>query len=87
MDTSDNPTVAGSDKPVQERLLNAAEGLFSEHGFYHTSIREIAAVADCNIASVNYYFGGKEKLYVEVWRHTSVDYARKDHNQYRKGDV
>ena len=69
MDTSDNPTVPDSDKPVQERLLNAAEGLFSEHGFYHTSIREIAAVADCNIASVNYYFGGKEKLYVEVWRH------------------
>jgi len=69
MNTSDNMAASGPDKPVQERLLNAAEGLFSGHGFYHTSIREIAAAADCNVASVNYYFGGKERLYIEVWRH------------------
>jgi len=68
MSTSDNPTVAGSDKPVQERLLDAAEELFCEHGFEGTSVRDIAAAAGCNIASVNYYFGGKEKLYLEVWR-------------------
>ncbi len=57
-----------SDKDVQERLLNAAEGLFCENGFDGTSIREIAAAAKCNIASVSYYFGGKEKLYTDVWR-------------------
>lgn len=62
-----NTTKGGSDKPVQERLLDAAEELFCEHGFEGTSIRDIAASADCNIASVNYYFGGKEKLYIEVW--------------------
>jgi len=49
-------------------LLDAAEGLFCEHGFKGTSIRDIAASAGCNIASVNYYFGRKEKLYEEVWR-------------------
>ncbi len=59
---------SGPDKPVQDRLLNAAEELFCEHGFEGTSIRDIAAAAGCNIASVNYYFGGKEKLYTEVWR-------------------
>ena len=58
-----------SDKNVQGRLLDTAEELFSKHGFYHTNIREIAAAANCNIASVNYYFGSKEKLYIEVWRH------------------
>jgi len=57
-----------SDKDVQERLLNAAEGLFCENGFDGTSIREIAAAAKCNVASVSYYFGGKEKLYTDVWR-------------------
>ena len=46
---------------VQERLLNAAEELFCDKGFEGTSIRDIAASADCNIASVNYYFGGKQK--------------------------
>jgi len=63
-----NTTKGGSDRPVQERLLDAAEELFCEHGFEGASIRDIAASAGCNIASVNYYFGGKEKLYIEVWR-------------------
>ncbi len=49
-------------------MLDSAEELFCEHGFSSASIRDIAASADCNIASVNYYFGGKEKLYREVWR-------------------
>jgi len=63
-----NTTKGGSDRPVQERLLDAAEELFCEHGFEGASIRDIAASANCNIASVNYYFGGKTKLYTEVWR-------------------
>ncbi len=56
------------DKPVQERLLDAAEELFCEKGFDATSIRDIAAQANCNVASVNYYFGSKENLYVGIWR-------------------
>ncbi|MGB2808375.1 MAG: CerR family C-terminal domain-containing protein [Sedimentisphaerales bacterium] len=59
---------SGSDKPVHDRLLDAAEELFSEHGFEGASVRDIAADAGCNIAAVNYYFGGKDKLYTEVWR-------------------
>jgi AcrR family transcriptional regulator len=55
-------------KNVKDRLLDAAEELFCERGFKGTSIRDIAASAGCNIASVNYYFGSKEKLYEEVWR-------------------
>ena len=66
--THHNRTNAASNKPVQDRLLNAAEELFCEHGFDATTIRDIAAAARCNIASVNYYFGGKDKLYAEVWR-------------------
>ncbi len=55
-------------KGVQERLLDVAEELFCERGFKGTSIRDIASSAGCNIASVNYYFGSKDKLYLEVWR-------------------
>lgn len=61
-------TKNNANKKVQDRLLDSAEELFCEHGFDGASIRDIAASADCNIASVNYYFGGKEKLYKEVWR-------------------
>jgi AcrR family transcriptional regulator len=57
-----------SNMTVQERLLDAAEELFSDHSFAGTSVRDIAAAADCNVAAVNYYFGGKDKLYHEVWR-------------------
>lgn len=61
-----------SDKPVHDRLLDAAEQLFSDHGFEGTSVRDIAGAAGCNIAAVNYYFGGKDKLYTEVWRRQLV---------------
>jgi AcrR family transcriptional regulator len=63
---------SGSEKPVHDRLLDVAEKLFSEHGFEGTSVRDIAGAAGCNIAAVNYYFGGKDKLYTEVWRRQLV---------------
>jgi AcrR family transcriptional regulator len=56
------------EKGVQDRLMETAEDLFCSRGFNETSVRDIAAAAGCNIASVNYYFGGKDNLYVEVWR-------------------
>lgn len=68
MASQDNKHNAGQHKSVQDRLLDMAERLFCEHGFKGTSIRDIASLAGCNIASVNYYFGSKEKLYEEVWR-------------------
>jgi len=55
-------------KGVRGRLLEVAEEFFCERGFDGTSVRDLAGAAGCNIASVNYYFGGKEKLYEEVWR-------------------
>lgn len=67
MASQDNINNAVSVKSVKDRLVDAAEELFCERGFKGTSIREIAASAGCNIASVNYYFGSKEKLYEEVW--------------------
>jgi AcrR family transcriptional regulator len=57
-----------AERGVQDRLTEAAEELFCKRGFNETSVRDIAAAAGCNIASVNYYFGGKDNLYVEVWR-------------------
>jgi len=55
-------------RSVQDRLIEAAEELFCRRGFNETSVRDIAAAADCNVASINYYFGGKDNLYQEIWR-------------------
>jgi len=56
------------EKSVQDRLIEAAEELFCQRGFNETSVRDIAASAGCNVASVNYYFGSKDHLYLETWR-------------------
>ncbi len=53
--------------PVRERLLDAAERLFAAKGF-QVGVREITLEAGCNVAGVNYYFGGKEGLYRQVFR-------------------
>jgi AcrR family transcriptional regulator len=66
--SQDNKANSNTNKGVRDRLLDAAEELFCEHGFERASIRDIAAAAKCNIASVNYYFGGKENLYIEMFR-------------------
>jgi len=63
----DNQVNAKSET-VPEKLLDAAEILFCEKGFDGTSVRDLTTAAGCNVASVNYHFGGKDKLYVEMFR-------------------
>jgi AcrR family transcriptional regulator len=50
------------------KLLDVAERLFAEKGFEGTSVRDITTAAGCNVAAVNYHYGGKENLYREVFR-------------------
>ena len=45
-----------------QRLLDAAEALFAEHGFADTSLRAITARAEANLAAVHYHFGSKDEL-------------------------
>lgn len=47
----------------KEHIINKAIELFAEKGFEGTSIRDLAARAEVNVAMVNYYFGSKEKLF------------------------
>ncbi|WP_417658591.1 TetR/AcrR family transcriptional regulator [Pseudidiomarina sp.] len=47
---------------TKDKILNAAEALFAEHGFEQTSLRQITADAEVNLASVNYHFGSKKAL-------------------------
>jgi AcrR family transcriptional regulator len=47
---------------TKQRVLNAAEHLFAEHGYYATSLRTITTRAGVNLAAVSYHFGGKEAL-------------------------
>ena len=52
---------------THDRLLNAAEQLFAEHGIAATSLRAITSHAAANLASVHYHFGSKEALVEAVF--------------------
>lgn len=49
-------------KSTKARIIEAAEYLFAIQGYGQTSMREITARADVNLASVNYHFGSKKNL-------------------------
>ncbi len=72
---------------TRDLILDAAEDLFSKHGFYGVTIREVAREAGVDTALVHYYFGAKRGLFdavflrrAEVWNNERVDainrYAR-----------
>ena len=57
---------AALEEQTRNRLLNAAGEVFAEQGFQATTVREICARADANVASVNYHFRDKMALYLAV---------------------
>lgn len=52
----------GTAATTREAIVAAAMQGFAEKGFEATSVREIAALAGSNVASISYHFGGKEGL-------------------------
>lgn len=52
---------------TRQRLLEAAERLFAERGYTHTTVAQITRQARCNIAMLHYYFHGKDQLYLAVF--------------------
>lgn len=54
---------------TRRQLLEAGGEVFAEFGFRNATVREICRRAAANVASVNYHFGDKETLYIEVLRH------------------
>ena len=51
---------------TEEKIIEAARMIFTKKGFLATTVRDIAAEADINVASVNYYFRSKEKLFAII---------------------
>ena len=65
-------SVPPDDRPVstpdtKERLLDAAEEIFAEHGYGGTSLRAVTTAAAVNLAAVHYHFGGKRELFQAVF--------------------
>jgi len=69
---------------TKERLLNEAEILFAQKGFRAVSIREITKAASSNLAAVNYHFGNKKNLYLEVFRSRWIPRAHRLREFFQK---
>ncbi len=54
---------------TRARLVEVAEEVFARNGYHDAKTADICRLAGANAAAVNYHFGGKEKLYIEAWRH------------------
>ena len=51
---------------TRDRIVLQAGPIFASKGFRAATVREICDKADVNLASINYYFGDKQKLYFET---------------------
>ncbi|MFM2242575.1 MAG: hypothetical protein RLZ97_1430 [Verrucomicrobiota bacterium] len=51
---------------TRQKLLEAAETLFSEMGFDRVTVRDVTDKAGANVAAVNYHFGSREGLVEKV---------------------
>src|SRR6476659_511693 len=58
---------------AKARIISEAETLFNQQGFDGASMRDIAAAAEMQPASVYYYFESKEELLWAVWEKGGVE--------------
>ncbi len=57
-----------AEEGAKQRIFRAAEALVGENGFEAVSTRDIIARANVNIAAVNYHYGSKYRLLLEIFR-------------------
>jgi AcrR family transcriptional regulator len=58
---------------AKARIIAEAEALFNQQGFDGASMRDIAAAAEMQPASVYYYFVSKEELLWAVWEKGGIE--------------
>ncbi|RBQ04909.1 TetR/AcrR family transcriptional regulator [Pedobacter miscanthi] len=59
----------------KQAILDAAEKLFCETGYEGTSTRQIAKESGANMAMINYYFGSKEGVFMEIMNERIAGFA------------
>lgn len=56
----------------KKRILDASERLFAEHGYDGVTLRQIARMADVDVALTHYHFGSKEGLFRAVFERRAL---------------
>ena len=65
-----------SNSATKRRIIKAATSLFVEKGYDSVSVKDICSLAEVNIASVNYHFGGKPELYRKIVDELVADHPK-----------
>ena len=58
---------------TRERILDAAERLFAQRGYYGVSVRDVTGAAEVDVALVAYHFGNKLGLLESVFLRRAAD--------------
>lgn len=53
---------------TRERILGAATAMFAANGYEATSLRQIAAASEIDIATLKYHFDDKQTLFAQVYQ-------------------
>ena len=61
--TSTRPRDANA---TRNNILDAARTLFAQAGYDGTNLRQVAELAECNVALISRYFGSKDDLFREA---------------------
>ena len=67
---------------TKQNILSVARKLFVEKGYDNTSIRDIAGIAQVNVASIKYHFDSKEELFKFILSDILKDKKRKAEKIY-----
>lgn len=67
------PGTGSRSQATRDRILDEAEKLFAERGFYGVSIRDVTGAASVDVALVAYHFGNKQGLLEAVFLRRAAD--------------
>lgn len=72
--------------PKDIRILQAAEEVFSQHGYEKATLDEIIALADVGKGTVYKYFGNKEHLFYKLVADKNAPFLEKLHQAIDSAD-
>ena len=72
--------------PKDIRILQAAEEVFSQHGYEKATLDEIIALADVGKGTVYKYFGNKEHLFYKLVADKNAPFLEKLHQAVNSVD-
>jgi AcrR family transcriptional regulator len=81
------PRAAPRGEETRTLILDTAEAMFLEQGYSAVTMRALTARAGVNLAAVNYHFGSKDALLLEVFRRGSLAINRERARLLREAET